>query len=75
MAVNIFYIILQKKAERLAQVQRGFGDVPEVEHLVKPQTYDLPSHTVTISDVAQVDFIGSSGTMLGTNQVSFINKY
>ncbi|XP_015915285.2 nucleolar protein 12 [Parasteatoda tepidariorum] len=39
----------QKEAfEEAIKTQRT---VPEVEHLVEPVTYDLPDHTVTISEV------------------------
>ena len=39
------------------------------DNLSEPKTIDLPSHTVTVTDVADVDFVGSSGFMLGANKV------
>lgn len=41
--------------------------IPEIEHLVDPVVYDLPEHTVTISHIGDVDFVGKSGLRLGQN--------
>lgn len=43
--------------------------VPEVEHLVDTTTheYDLPDHTVSITDIGAVDLGGQGGLRLGFN--------
>ncbi|XP_046354987.1 nucleolar protein 12-like [Haliotis rufescens] len=46
--------------------QRVFT-VPEVEHLVDATEFDLPNHTVTITDIADVDFSSEGGLRLGQN--------
>ena len=43
--------------------------VPEVDHLVNSTEYDLPEHTVTITNIAEVDFSGEGGVRLGQNRV------
>ena len=40
-----------------------------VDKLAPCKTYELPSHTVTVTDVTDVDFVGTGGLMLGTNKV------
>lgn len=44
--------------------------VPEIQHLLDPTVYDLPSHTVTVTDVSEVDLTGKDGLWLGQNTVS-----
>ncbi|GFR97989.1 ribosomal RNA-processing protein 17 [Elysia marginata] len=46
---------------------KGGSTVPEIEQLVKPEVFDLPEHTVTISNISEVDFVGKSGLRLGQN--------
>merc|ERR1711963_356547 len=41
--------------------------IPEIQDLVEPEVYDLPDHTVTISDIGEVDYVGKSGLRLGLN--------
>ncbi|CAL1538868.1 unnamed protein product [Lymnaea stagnalis] len=41
--------------------------IPEIEHLVNPEVYDLPEHTVTIANIGDVDFVGKAGLRLGQN--------
>ena len=41
--------------------------IPELAHLVDPTIYELPEHTVTVSDFGEVDFQGKSGMRLGFN--------
>ena len=41
----------------------------DLDAIVEPKTMDMKSHTVTVTDVSEVDFVGSSGFMLGTNTV------
>lgn len=45
--------------------------VPEIEHLVEPVTYELPEHTVTVTSVDDIDFIGHDGTRLGKNKFEY----
>ena len=41
-----------------------------LDSMVEAKTIELPAHTVTVTDVSEVDFVGGSGFMLGTNQVT-----
>lgn len=41
--------------------------IPEIQHLVDPEVFDLPEHTVTIANIGDVDFVGSTGLRLGQN--------
>ena len=41
--------------------------VPEIQHLVEPEVFDLPEHTVTIADIGEVDYVGKSGLRMGLN--------
>ena len=47
---------------------------PEIEQLVKPEIFDLPEHTVTISNISEVDFVGKSGVRLGQN-TGFVRQF
>ncbi|XP_067672458.1 nucleolar protein 12-like [Haliotis asinina] len=50
--------------------QQQVFTVPEVEHLVDATEFDLPNHTVTITDIADVDFSSEGGLRLGQNMAS-----
>ncbi len=41
----------------------------EIEDLAPASVYELPDHTVTITEMADVDFVGNAGFRLGLNQV------
>lgn len=41
--------------------------IPEIKHLVDPEVYNLPEHTVTIADFGEIDFVGNTGLRLGRN--------
>ncbi|ESO84764.1 hypothetical protein LOTGIDRAFT_236121, partial [Lottia gigantea] len=43
---------------------------PEVEELIEPTVVDLPEHTVTITDIAEIDFSGGCGLRLGKNSTN-----
>merc|ERR1712227_298835 len=60
----------QKIKQKRREMKAGHYDtqtVPEVEHLIKREEFDLPEHTVAITDVSEVDFVGNSGLHLGLN--------
>ena len=40
--------------------------------IVKPKVYDLKQHTVTVTDVSEVDFASQGAFKLGTNQVHLL---
>lgn len=42
----------------------------DVKEFVKPEVLDLPEHTVTITDISEMDFTGHNGLRLGQNTVS-----
>ncbi|GIX98588.1 nucleolar protein 12 [Caerostris extrusa] len=37
--------------------------VPEIQHLLEPVTYDLPDHTVTVSQINNMDSLNASTTI------------
>jgi len=43
--------------------------VPDIEKLLVPKIHNLPNHTVTVTEVADVDLAGGTGFMLGKNDV------
>ena len=57
---------LQKKTKRLKEVSDVVAAL-DGQALTESKTLNLASHTVTITDVSSVDFIGSTGVMLGSN--------
>merc|ERR1711963_551337 len=67
--------ILDERKQLLKQVRESQKDamrkqpvvIPEIQDLVEPEVYDLPDHTVTISDIGEVDYVGKSGLRLGLN--------
>ena len=40
---------------------------------MEPKTIDMQTHTVTVTDVSDVDFVGGAGFMLGTNKVNVLS--
>lgn len=60
---------LLQRREDLDKKWKELNMATNLDSFAEPETIDLPSHTVTVTDVANVDFIGSSGFMLGANQV------
>lgn len=44
----------------------ALDDIDEVETSVM----DLPSHTVTVSDISEIDLAGHGGLRLGVNKVN-----
>ncbi|GFV12182.1 uncharacterized protein TNCV_1536791 [Trichonephila clavipes] len=47
--------------ENAIKSQRGVP--PEFQHLIEPVTYDLPDHTVTVSQISNMDSIYASTTI------------
>ncbi|XP_060074862.1 nucleolar protein 12-like [Ylistrum balloti] len=41
---------------------------PELDEIGKPTVTELPEHTVTITDISEIDMVGHSGLRLGQNQ-------
>ena len=71
----LFYAILCFQMRNLAQKHvpnNRCQQLPDMEDITESETYELPSHTVTVTDVTEVDFVGTSGLRLGINQVSLI---
>ncbi|GFQ65912.1 uncharacterized protein TNCT_344711 [Trichonephila clavata] len=56
-------ILKQQKEtfENAIKSQRGVP--PELQHLIEPVTYDLPDHTVTVSQISNIDSIHASTTI------------
>ena len=52
------------------KASKTYESVHNVEKLAPSKTYELASHTVTVTDVTDVDFVGTGGLLLGTNKVS-----
>lgn len=48
--------------------------VTEVEHLVDPTIFELPNHTVSVTDLADVDLGGLNGLGLGLNHGMLGNR-
>ncbi|ELU01009.1 hypothetical protein CAPTEDRAFT_222129 [Capitella teleta] len=55
--------------ERLRQFEDGTFD-DGLGGMATSETFELPSHTVTVTDVADVDYVGASGLMLGVNKAA-----
>ncbi|GFO04218.1 nucleolar protein 12-like [Plakobranchus ocellatus] len=65
--------LLKQARDSKSKSKMGLMPDPEIEQLVQPEVFDLPEHTVTISNIGEVDFVGKSGLRLGQNTGS-INK-
>ncbi|KAK3789089.1 hypothetical protein RRG08_063803 [Elysia crispata] len=59
--------LLKQARESKSSSKTSIMQSPEIEQLVKPEIFDLPEHTVTISNISEVDFVGKSGVRLGQN--------
>ncbi|KAG1669342.1 Nucleolar protein 12 [Nymphon striatum] len=59
-----------EQKEKLQEMFASQRTVPEVEHLVDPVKYELPSHTVTISSIENVDLAGHNDLHLGRNIIT-----
>ncbi|CAL1294176.1 unnamed protein product [Larinioides sclopetarius] len=52
--------IKKNQKEALHNAIKSQKQVPEIQHLLEPVTYDLPDHTVTISEISNMDSIHAS---------------
>ncbi|XP_062616329.1 nucleolar protein 12-like [Saccostrea cucullata] len=65
----------QQRKELLLKSQKYAGKrkskVPELDDIedVETSVVDLPSHTVTVTDISEIDLAGHSGLRLGVNRV------
>ena len=51
-------------------VKTRYQQLPiDLELLAERQVTDLPGHTVTITDISDIDLAGHEGTRLGQNKV------
>ncbi|KAL5019051.1 hypothetical protein ScPMuIL_004773 [Solemya velum] len=57
----------QKRELLQRQMRKGLTSVPEIEDLADPEVYSFPNHTVTITDVSNMDMAGQDGLRLGQN--------
>merc|ERR1712004_23549 len=81
-------IAQEKEEERLKEEHREakrkrkeaflsqFNQEPlaEIDDIVETKTLDLPEHTVSITDVSEVDFVGKSGLRLGANMDASVSS-
>lgn len=61
--------MLQKKEQLMAHTSAPLA-MPDFESMTTAKFYQLPQHTVTVTDVSAIDFVGSGGFKLGTNKVN-----
>jgi len=68
----VFALLNQKSSEHMAHMKelRSTSEIFEEQPTTTKLEYQLPSHLVTVTDLGDVDFVGSTGTFLGTNSVS-----
>ncbi|GAB6025940.1 nucleolar protein 12 [Chamberlinius hualienensis] len=62
--------IKQERKEVLLNMFQQQKTIPEVQNLVKPVTYELEEHTVTVTSINDVDFQGQNDLLLGQNKDS-----
>ncbi|KAF8769931.1 nucleolar protein 12-like [Argiope bruennichi] len=55
--------IKKSQKEALHNAIKSQSQVPEIQHLLEPVTYDLPDHTVTISEINNMDSLHASTTI------------
>jgi hypothetical protein len=53
----------------LAQLKEFESLSATLEKSSEKEQYELPRHLVTVTDISNVDFVGSGGTFIGTNTV------
>ena len=68
---HIFLLQRKDLFEKKVKHQYVPPDLEELgEELAKKEVKELPRHTVTITDISEVDLAGQGGLRLGKNQVS-----
>ena len=69
------YVSFEQRKELLLKSQQFRGrkrsKAPDLDDIdeVETSVVDLPSHTVTVSDISEIDLAGHSGLRLGINKV------
>lgn len=66
--------IRKEKREIYRTMMQNYKEAPEIKHLVDPKVFDLEQHTVTVTDVSEIDITGQDGLRLGVNKGSIVNK-
>lgn len=67
--------IRKEKREMFRTMMQNYKVAPEIKHLVDPKEFDVDEHTVTVTDVSEVDITGQDGLRLGVNKGSVVNKH
>ena len=65
-------IVLFQKREMFRSTMQNYKVAPEIEHLVNPKVFDMDQHTVTVTDVSEIDITGQDGLRLGVNKVRIV---
>ncbi|XP_014770691.1 nucleolar protein 12 [Octopus bimaculoides] len=60
--------IRKEKRELFKTMARESAIPEEIKHLLDPKVYDLDNHTVTVTDISEVDLSGQDGLRLGVNK-------
>ncbi|KFM73616.1 Nucleolar protein 12, partial [Stegodyphus mimosarum] len=66
--------IKQSQKETIRNTILSQRQVPEVQHLLEPVTYDLPDHTVTIKEVDDMNSVPASSTLTDAAIMPFSAK-
>ncbi|XP_052781415.1 nucleolar protein 12-like [Mya arenaria] len=62
--------LLKQKMKEFETVKTRYQQLPtDLELIAERQVTELPNHTVTITDISDIDLAGHAGTRLGLNQV------
>ncbi|XP_071129834.1 nucleolar protein 12-like [Mytilus galloprovincialis] len=61
---------LLKKSMEYTGKRKKQNPEMDFKEFVKPEVIDLPEHTVTITDISDIDFAGHNGLRLGQNKES-----
>ena len=71
----MYLLSFEQRKELLLKSQQFRGrkrsKAPDLDDIdeVETSVVDLPSHTVTVSDISEIDLAGHSGLRLGINKV------
>jgi hypothetical protein len=60
---------LQKASRHSAHMKEFESLAATLEKSTQQENYDLPRQSVTVTDISNMDFVGSGGTFIGTNAV------
>lgn len=68
--VRVTWNYLLQAKEFREYAEKKHQSVPsDIEQIVSKQVTELPEHTVTITDISEIDLAGHAGTRLGLNKV------